>query len=83
MFTVLVSLLLFALLALAAPANGTALAKRQVNARYLWTVFTSNSESNLYVYTSPDATTWTLLAGPTYTPPTNLIRDPSVLYHTE
>jgi hypothetical protein len=59
------------------------LTKRQVNSRYVWTVFTDNSESNLYVYTSSDATTWSLLAGPTYTPPTGLIRDPSVLYHTE
>lgn len=60
-----------------------ALAPRAVDARYVFTVFTSTSESNLYVYTSADATTFTALAGPTYTPPTGLIRDPSVMLHTE
>jgi hypothetical protein len=69
--------------ALPAETKDLTLHQRQVNARYIWTAFTSNSESNLYVYTSSDATTWTLLAGPTYTPPSGLIRDPSVMYHTE
>lgn len=79
----MLSLLLFVLAFVSAVFANDTLVKRQVNARYIWTAFTSNSESNLYVYTSADATTWTLLAGPTYTPPANLIRDPSVLYHTE
>ena len=59
------------------------LTARAIDARYVFTAFTQNSESNLYVYTSADATTFSLLAGPTYTPPTGLIRDPSVIYHTE
>lgn len=82
----IVWLLVSLLTGLASPiTNGTTepLGKRQVNARYVWTAFTSKSESNLYVYTSSDATTWTALAGPTYTPPSGLIRDPSVLYHTD
>ena len=84
------------LLALAAPSAAPApaplapesgvpqnLTARAIDARYVFTAFTQNSESNLYVYTSADATTFSLLAGPTYTPPTGLIRDPSVIYHTE
>ncbi|KAH7104844.1 arabinosidase [Auriculariales sp. MPI-PUGE-AT-0066] len=81
----------YSLAAIAAPVFGNAMAingttsgvERAVNARYILTAFTSTSESNLYVYTSSDATTWSLLAGPTYTPPTGLIRDPSVLYHSD
>lgn len=57
--------------------------KRAVSAPYVFTAFTSVSESNLYVYTSTDATTFALLKGPAYTPPTGLIRDPSVILHSE
>jgi len=57
--------------------------KRAISSPYIFTAFTSASESNLYVYTSNDATTWTLLKGPAYTPPSGLIRDPSVILHTE
>lgn len=57
--------------------------KRAVSAPYVFPVFTSASESNLYVYTSSDATTFNLLKGPAYTPPTGLIRDPSIILHTE
>ncbi|KAL7269759.1 hypothetical protein RUND412_007561 [Rhizina undulata] len=52
-------------------------------ASYVFTVFTSSSESNLYVYTSTDATTFTLLAGPTYEPSGTLIRDPSIILHSD
>jgi hypothetical protein len=51
--------------------------------RYVLTAFTNSSESNLYVYTSPDARNFTLLRGPAYTPPSGLIRDPSVLRHSD
>lgn len=57
--------------------------KRALNVPYVFTAFTSASESNLYVYTSQDATNFSLLKGPAYTPPTGLIRDPSVILHTE
>lgn len=57
--------------------------KRAVSAPYVFTAFTSSSESNLYVYTSDDGTDFRLLKGPTYTPPSGLIRDPSVILHTE
>jgi len=56
---------------------------RAVSSPYVWTVFTDSSESNLYVYTSTDATNWSLLAGPTYTPPSGLVRDPSIMLHTD
>lgn len=57
--------------------------KRAVSSTYVFTAFTATSESNLYVYTSNDATNFSLLKGPTFTPPTGLIRDPSVILHTE
>ncbi|KAF8069061.1 arabinosidase [Lyophyllum atratum] len=57
--------------------------KRAVAAPYVFTAFTAASESNLYVYTSNDGTTFSLLKGPAYTPPTGLIRDPSVILHTD
>lgn len=59
------------------------LTKRAVSSPYVFTAFTSNSESNLYVYTSNDGTNFSLLKGPAYTPPSGLIRDPSVILHTE
>jgi hypothetical protein len=65
------------------PALSLEMFKRAVSAPYVFTAFTSASESNLYVYTSNDATNFNLLKGPAYTPPTGLIRDPSVILHTE
>ncbi|WP_037683543.1 glycoside hydrolase family 43 protein [Streptomyces griseus] len=51
--------------------------------RYTMTAFTNSSESNLYVYDSPDATGFNLKKGPAYTPPSALIRDPSIFKHTD
>lgn len=59
------------------------LTKRAIASPYVFTAFTSKSESNLYVYTSSDGTNFSLLKGPAYTPPSGLIRDPSVILHTE
>ena len=59
------------------------LTKRAVSSPYVFTAFTSKSESNLYVYTSNDGTNFSLLKGSAYTPPSGLIRDPSVILHTE
>ncbi|MDP4508934.1 glycoside hydrolase family 43 protein [Nonomuraea turcica] len=50
---------------------------------YLMTAFTNSSESNMYVYDSANATTFTLVRANAYTPPSGLIRDPSVLRHTD
>ncbi|MBP2336458.1 hypothetical protein JOF41_002636 [Saccharothrix coeruleofusca] len=50
---------------------------------YLMTAFTNTSESNMYVYDSPDATDFALVRANAYTPPTGLIRDPSVMRHTD
>jgi sucrose-6-phosphate hydrolase SacC (GH32 family) len=51
--------------------------------RYTMTAFTNSSESNMYVYDSNDATGYRLLRGPAYTPPSGLIRDPSIMKHTD
>ncbi|KOV85306.1 glycoside hydrolase family 43 protein [Nocardia sp. NRRL S-836] len=50
---------------------------------YLMTAFTNSSESNMYVYDSANATNFTQVRANAYTPPTGLIRDPSVLRHTD
>lgn len=83
MFPTIFLLAIFLQLCLALPQSNTTITDRAVSANYVFTAFTDASESNLYVYTSPDTTTWTLLKGPTYTPPTGLIRDPSVMLHTD
>jgi hypothetical protein len=51
--------------------------------RYTMTAFTYSSESNMYVYEAPDATAFRLLKGPAYTPPSGLVRDPSIFKHTD
>lgn len=72
------ALLAAALLVVASsPANAATVT------RYVLTAFTNNSESNLYVYTSSNGVNFSLLRGPAYTPPSGLIRDPSVLKHTD
>ncbi|KAF5356855.1 hypothetical protein D9756_006784 [Leucocoprinus leucothites] len=65
------------------PALSPEMFKRAVSSPYVFTAFTSASESNLYVYTSNDGTNFSLRKGPAYTPPTGLIRDPSVILHTD
>jgi hypothetical protein len=50
---------------------------------YLMTAFTNSSESNMSVYDSADATTFSLIRANTYTPPSGLVRDPSVLRHSD
>ena len=64
----------------AASATTQHTSRAQISANYVFTAFTDQSESNLYVYTSSDAVNFDLLAGPTYTPASGLIRDPSVVY---
>jgi len=50
---------------------------------YLMTAFTNSSESNMYVYDSSDATTYNLIRANAFTPPSGLIRDPSIIRHTD
>jgi hypothetical protein len=50
---------------------------------YLMTAFTNSSESNMYVYDSSDATTFNLVRANAYTPPSGLVRDPSVMRHSD
>lgn len=47
--------------------------------RYVFTVFTSSSQSNMNVYTSADARNFTVLKADAYTPPSGAVRDPSLL----
>ncbi|KQV13917.1 MULTISPECIES: glycoside hydrolase family 43 protein [unclassified Kitasatospora] len=60
----------------AAPPAGSA-------TRYTMTAFTNTSESNMYVYDSPDGTGYRLVKSSAYTPPSGLIRDPSIIRHTD
>ena len=50
---------------------------------YVMTAFTNSSESNMYVYDSANATDYSLIRANAYTPPSGLIRDPSVMRHTD
>jgi hypothetical protein len=50
---------------------------------YVMTAFTNSSESNMYVYDSANATNFNLVRGNAFTPPSGLIRDPSVIRHTD
>ncbi|MEW1718265.1 glycoside hydrolase family 43 protein [Streptomyces sp. NPDC093109] len=82
----LLTLLVMALALLGLPATGSASAAAPPAGqatRYTMTAFTNANESNMYVYDSPDATGFTLRSGPAYTPPSGLIRDPSVFRHTD
>ncbi|WP_408892524.1 AbfB domain-containing protein [Paenibacillus taichungensis] len=56
---------------------------RAATSVYTISAFTNTSESNLYIYESYNATNYGLLKGPAYTPPANLIRDPSIMKHTD
>jgi hypothetical protein len=47
------------------------------------TAFTNASQSNMSVYDSADGTRFTLKKPLAYTPPKGLIRDPSVIKHTD
>ncbi|MEU6786316.1 glycoside hydrolase family 43 protein [Nonomuraea angiospora] len=67
-----------AAIALAPPAHAVGPAPH-----YLMTAFTNSSESNMYVYDSVNATTYHLIRANAYTPPSGLIRDPSVMRHTD
>jgi beta-galactosidase GanA len=50
---------------------------------YVMTAFTNASQSNMYVYQSDDGSTFRLKKPLAYTPPSGLIRDPSVIKHAD
>jgi hypothetical protein len=77
-----VAVLLAALVIAPTPSEAAAPPAGSIS-RYTMTAFTNSSESNMYVYDSPDATGFTLRKGPAYTPPSGLIRDPSIFKHTD
>ncbi|WP_224364698.1 glycoside hydrolase family 43 protein [Hyalangium versicolor] len=72
--------MLWAALALLALQPGAAAASTSV---YTMTAFTNSSESNMYVYQSYNGTHYGLMKGPAFTPPSGLIRDPSVMKHSD
>ncbi|KAI5778859.1 arabinosidase [Geopyxis carbonaria] len=79
-------LLLFGILAsyvVALPWPLNKFSRVRVAYNYVFTVFTWESESNMYVYTSVDGTNFDLVKGPAYVPASTLIRDPSPLLHTD
>ncbi len=55
----------------------------QVPTRYTMTAFRADSDTTLAVFESVDGTRFTPVATHAYTPPTGLVRDPSVLSHTD
>ena len=76
----LAAMTLVAAAALVAVPAGPADAASSTSTQYVFTAFTNASESNMSVYTSTDATTFTVLKSSAYTPPSGLVRDPSVLH---
>ncbi|WP_232293186.1 glycoside hydrolase family 43 protein [Stigmatella aurantiaca] len=77
-----VSLLAFCMTALVTLTLHSAPASAATNV-YTMSAFTNSSESNMYVYQSYNGTHYGLMKGPAYTPPSGLIRDPSILKHTD
>ncbi len=55
--------------------------EREDTPLFTFTVFTNSSQSNMYVYQSNDGLKYYQLAGPAYTPPTGLVRDPSIMHY--
>ncbi|MDB5455206.1 MAG: Beta-galactosidase, partial [Caulobacter sp.] len=66
-------------LAIALIAGAAAAATPAPTARYTMTAFTNASASNMNVYDSTDGARFTLKKALAYTPPSGLIRDPSVM----
>ncbi|WP_227979827.1 hypothetical protein [Nocardia spumae] len=56
---------------------------RRVPSRYTMTAFRAHSDSTMAVYESVDGTRFTPVAERAYTPRNGLVRDPSVLLHTD
>ncbi|MCX4097627.1 hypothetical protein [Nocardia sp. alder85J] len=51
--------------------------------RYTMTAFRADSDTTMAVYESVDGTRFTPVAERAYTPPTGLVRDPSVMLHSD
>ncbi|WP_433562971.1 hypothetical protein ACQP1O_36995 [Nocardia sp. CA-151230] len=61
----------------------TGIARAAATTRYTMTAFTNSSDTDLYVYESDDAANFTLLRAGAYRPAAGLVRDPSLLRHTD
>lgn len=82
-FPAVLAMPLAVLLCLVTPSAHSADAAPEFVSQYTMTAFTNSSQSNMYVYQSTDATTFHLLRGPAYSPPTGLVRDPSMFRHVD
>ncbi|MGV9665158.1 family 43 glycosylhydrolase [Nocardia niigatensis] len=72
------------LLSVGAGIGGRAgVARATAATRYTMTAFTNDTDAELFVYESEDATNFALLRGGAYRPPSGLVRDPSLLRHTD
>ncbi|MFE3759146.1 hypothetical protein ACFXO9_32995 [Nocardia tengchongensis] len=71
-----------ALLPLAAGGRAP-VARAAAATRYTMTAFTNDSDAELRVYESEDATNFGLLRAGAYRPPAGLVRDPSLMRHTD
>nr|WP_201724531.1 family 43 glycosylhydrolase [Streptomyces antimycoticus] len=60
--------------------SGRAVRQSTMVSRYLFTAFTNSGESNMYVYGSDDARDFWSVQDKAYTPPSGLVRDPSVIH---
>jgi hypothetical protein len=68
-------------IAVAAAPAAAHLVPAAASERYTMTAFTNSSETAMFVYESADAMNYRLVRGPAYTPPTGLVRDPSMFRH--
>jgi hypothetical protein len=76
-------LLVISLLALVAtffaPGRGVPAVHAATPSLYTMSSFSNNNETDMYIYTSNDGLNFTRLgSGPVYTPPTGILRDPSI-----
>ena len=66
-----------------APGPGVGIDPERTPTRYTMTAFRADSDTTLAVYESVDGTEFTPVSEHAYTPPTGLVRDPSILRHTD
>lgn len=68
---------------LTATPSQAALPPRGLTSRYTMTAFTYSGGATMHVYEAPDGTGFQPVASPAYAPPSGLLRDPSIMRHTD
>lgn len=68
---------------LTATPSHAALPPRGLTSRYTMTAFTYTGGAAMHVYEAPDGTAFQPIASPAYAPPAGLLRDPSIMRHTD